>query len=182
MNIRLTGLRALFYGFVISVAACDATSTEPLRSSDLKPSASATSTLAEFPVNVNFQFFSACLNAPVMLSGTAYWSVRTVVKPDGSRHLTILMDVSGPTLSSGGSVWTAHEGASEMFVRNIPAGGVLGVDDQQTEHQGTVIYKSADGRPDLRFLHRIHLVRLPGTDEVQINHNIFGVVCVGQNS
>jgi hypothetical protein len=182
MNMTSLNSRAVVCSFLLAaaVAACDSGPTEPVGAGDLKPSASAAVTLNEFPVNVNFQFFAQCLNGMVTLSGTAYWSVRTVVKPDGSRHITLLMDVSGPTISSGGSVWTATPGASEMFIRNIPAGGIQGVDDRQTEHQGTVIYKSADGRPDLRFVHRIHLVRLPGTGEIQINHNIFETVCVGQ--
>ena len=111
--------------FVAACTACDSVTTAPEDENGLKPSANATVTLSEFPVNVNFTFFSVCLNAPVNLSGTAYWSIREVVRPDGSRHLTILMDVAGPTISSGGSVWTANPGASEMFVRNFPAGSNL---------------------------------------------------------
>jgi hypothetical protein len=160
-----------------ALAACESSTTGPGEVDALRPSASATSTLSEFPVNVNFSFFSVCLNARVNLSGTAYWSIREVLRPDGARHLTILMDVSGPTISSGGSVWTAHPGASEMFIRNFPAGSSL---EQELEHQGTVIYRSADGRPDLRFVHRIHLVRMPdGT--LQLNNNLFEIVCVGAN-
>ena len=161
-----------------ALAACDSSTTGPAEPSALRPSARATSHQSEFPVDVNFQTYSVCLDAPVTISGTAWWSVHTVTKPDGSLHINLKMDVSNPTISSEGSVWTANPGASEMFVRNVPAGGIVGVDDQQTEHQGTVIYRSADGRPDLRFVHRIHLVRLPGSDDVQLNHSIFEIVCV----
>ena len=84
--------------FVAACTACDSVTTAPEDENGLKPSANATVTLSEFPVNVNFTFFSVCLNAPVNLSGTAYWSIREVVRPDGSRHLTILMDVA---VSSG---------------------------------------------------------------------------------
>ena len=160
---------------VAALAACDSVPTAPVEENALKPSANATVTHSEFPVNVNFTFFSVCLNAPVKLMGTAYWSIREVVRPDRSRHLTILMDVAGPTISSGGSVWTANPGASEMFIRNFPAGSNL---EQQLEHQGTVIYRSEDGKPDLRFVHRIQLVRLPdGT--LHLYNNLFEIVCVG---
>lgn len=181
MNVPMPKFRAMLSPLAVAaaLAACDSSTTEPGGPGALKPTAAVV--LNEFPINVNFQFYSECLNARVTLSGTAWWSVRTVTKPDGSRHITIRMDVSGPTISSGGSVWTANPGAFEMFVRNVPAGGTVGVDDRQTEHQGTVIYRSADGRPDLRFVHRIHLVRLPGSDEVQLYHSIFEIVCVGRN-
>lgn len=185
MNTTTSKFRALLSPLAVAaaLAACDSSTTEPAETSatDLAlSSASAAVVHTEFPVNVNFSVYSACLDARVTLSGTAWWSVRTVTRPDGSRHITILMDVTGPTISSGGSVWTANPGASEMFVRNVPAGGVVGPDDRQTEHQGTVIYRSADGRPDLRFVHRIHVVRLPDSGEVQLNHSIFEIVCVGQ--
>jgi hypothetical protein len=179
MKVVSPKFRALLSSLVVvaALAACDRTTTGPNEADGLRASANATATLTEFPVNVNFSFFSVCLNARVTLSGTAYWSIREVVRDDGGRHLTILMDVSGPTISSGGSVWTASPGALEMFVRNFPAGSNL---EQQLEHQGTVIYRSADGQPDLRFVHRIHLVRMPdGT--LQLNDNLFEIVCVGTN-
>ncbi len=180
MNVLLHRPRACFSALALTavVAACDSTATAPDAAAPLRPSASANVQLNEFPVNVDFQFYSVCLDAPVRLSGTAYWTVRTVTRSDGSRHLTILMDVAGPTISSGGSVWTATPGASEMFIRNFPAGSSL---EQQLEHQGTVIYRSADGRPDLRFVHRIHLVRMPDTGEIKLNDQLFEIVCVGQN-
>lgn len=145
MHVPTRKVRAILstLAVVIASAACDSGPTAPAEPEPaaLTLSAAASSVVVdEFPVNVNFQAYSACLDGLVTLSGTAWWTVRTVTRPDGSRHLTIRMDVSGPTISSGGSVWTANPGASEMFVRNIPPGGVLGLDDQQTEHQGTVIH------------------------------------------
>jgi hypothetical protein len=180
MSVPTPKFHALLSSLAVAaaLAACDSSTTGPAEPSALRPPAAATSAHDEFEIDVNFEVYSVCLDAWVILQGTALWSVHTVTKPDGSRHINLKMDVSGPTITSGGSVWTANPGASEMFVRNIPAGGTIGADDRQTEHQGTVIYRSADGRPDLRFVHRIHLVRLPGSDEVQLNHSIFEIVCV----
>jgi hypothetical protein len=181
MNVPTPKFHALLSGLAVAtaLAACDASTTGPAE--PVAPRTAAAVVLSEFPLSPNFPAYSACLDAQVTISGSAWWSQRTVTRPDGSLHITILIDFSGTTISSGGSVWTANPGASEMFVHNVPAGSIVGVADQQTEHTGTVIYRSADGRPDLRLMHRIHLVRLPGSDDVQLNHSIFQIVCVGRN-
>lgn len=180
MNVRTPRNYAALCALALAaaLAACDAGPTAPAETGSLGPSASATSTLTEFPNFANFQAFSQCLNAPVTVYGPAWWSLRTVVKPDGSRLLTLIIDASGFTIISGGTVWTANPGASEIFVRSIPAGSTI---DELTQHQGTIIFRSPDdGQPDLRLTHQIHLVQVAGTGEVQVGRNLFEIVCVGQ--
>jgi hypothetical protein len=188
MNIPTSKVRVILKLTAVAAAlvACDTSATGPGESSSSAlglSSGRATVAVEEFPVNVdNYRFYSACLNGVVALSGTAWWTRRTVTLPDGSVNITVKMDVSDPKILFGGSVWTANPGASEMFIHHVPPGGTAFVHDQQLEHQGTVIYKSEDGRPDLRFIHRIHIVRLPGSNEVHLNHSIFAIVCVGQQN
>lgn len=165
------------------VAACDAGTTEPTTPTDLRPSASAgaTTEFTQFNTSVFFRPYASCFDAQVLVSGPITFSVWTVTRPDGGRHITQILDVSNVTITYDGAVWTAGPNASEMFVRNVPAGGTIGLDEQQIEHQGTVIFRSPEGRPDLLFVHRIHLVRLPDGD-TQLNYNIFEINCIAANN
>lgn len=179
MNMTSLKSRGVVCSFLLAaaVAACDSGPTEPVGAAELKPSASATVTLSEFPNFANFPAYSECLNGLVTVYGPAWWAMRTVVRPDGSRHVTLRIDVSGFTIISGQSVWTANPNSSEIFIRSIPEGSAT---DDLTQHQGTVIFRSPDdSKPDLRLMHQIHLVRLP-TGEVQVGRTLFQIVCVGQ--
>jgi hypothetical protein len=159
---------------LLALAACDSSTVEPAAGGGPISAAGAATELTEYPFDANFPAYSGCLESRVTISGTVWWSVRTVTRPDGSQHLTINLDVSAFTISDGGSVWTARPGATEIYSQNISPEGF----DQQMVHQGTVIYQSEDGRPDLRLVHRIHLVRLPGSEEVHLNAQTFEIVCV----
>lgn len=168
--------RPLILACALATFACDSSTTEPTAPEKLSISANqgATTTFSQFTVNFNFQAYSACLDAFVTMGGPVEFSVWTVVRPDGSRHITQLLDVSNTAIRYNGIVWTPGPNASEMFIRNLPAGSP----EQQLEHQGTVIYRSPDSETELRLQHRINLVRLPdGT--LQLNNNDFSIVCVG---
>ena len=168
--------RPLILACALATFACDSSTTGPTAPEKLSISANqgATTTFSQFTVNFNFQAYAECFDAFVGMGGPVDFSVWTVVRPDGSRHITQLLDVSRTSIRYNGVVWTPGPNASEMFVRNIPAGSP----DQQIEHLGTVIYRSSDAENDLRLQHRINLVRLPdGT--MQLNNNVFRIVCVG---
>jgi hypothetical protein len=165
-------------------AACD--HDQPTAINPVAPQAGslalggATSALVDFgPIPVAFTVASPCLDGTVLVSGSFSGWDRIVTRPDGSIHITERIDVSNVTLRLGDQLWTAGPNASEIFVKNFPPGLGFG-DIRQAEHVGVVIFRADDGRPELRFVHRIHIVRLP-SGEVQVNRQILDVLCIAQN-
>jgi hypothetical protein len=132
--------------------------------------------LVEFgPRPVRFPLSVACLGGTVTVNGNIWGWDRIVEQPDGSTHVTEKLDVSDVTVTLGTTVWTAGPNASEIFVRNVAADG----SPRQFEHVGVVIFRAADGQPELQFVHQIHMVRLPN-GEGQLNQQIVGIRCIGQ--
>ena len=184
MHHRIIVLAAASCGALL-LAACSAespaspssltrTAGEPVPS----PAASLTSSNAGATVNfvefgpnpIRILPFSSCLGERVLISGTFSGRNQVVTKPDGSTHLTQLIDVSQVSIALGDTVWTPGPSAQEIFIIN----------ERQSEHVGKVVFRSEDGRPELRLVHTIHAVRLP-SGELQVNRQIFDVLCVGQN-
>ena len=133
--------------------------------------AGATASLVEFgPSPIRFSVFSPCLGDRVLISGAFSGQNRFVMMPDGSMHLTQLLDVSQVTIALGDTVWTPGPAAHEIFIIN----------EWQSEHVGKVVFRAEDGRPELRLVHTIHMVSLP-SGELEVNRTFFDVLCVGQN-
>jgi hypothetical protein len=103
----------------------------------------------------------------VLISGAFSGRNQFVTMPDGSTHLTQLLDVSQASIALGDEVWTPGPSAHEIFI----------VNERQSEHVGKVVFRSEDGRPELRLVHTIHMVRLP-SGELQVNRQILDVLCV----
>ena len=140
------------------------------RASLTSATAGATVNVVEFGPNpIRILPFSSCLGERVLISGTVSGRNQFVTMPDGSTHLTQLIDVSQVSITLGDAVWTPRASAQEIFVINQP----------QSEHVGKVVFRSDDGRPELRLVHTIHMVRLPG-GELQVNRQFFDVLCVGR--
>lgn len=150
------------------------TAVNPVASSDASVASStagATASLVEFgPIPIRFPLFSSCLGDRVLISGAFSGQNRFVTMPDGSMHLTQLIDVSHVTIALGDTVWTPGLAAHETFIIN----------EGQSEHVGKVVFRADGDRPELRFVHTIHMVRLPG-GELQVNRQILDVLCVGRN-
>lgn len=150
------------------------TAVAPLAASDAgdaSSSAGATASLVEFgPVPIRFPLFSSCLGDRVLISGAFSGQNRFVMMPDGSTHLTQLLDVSQVTIALGDTVWTPGPAAHEIFIIN----------ERQSEHVGKVVFRAEDGRPELRLVHTIHMVRLP-SGELEVNRQILDVLCLGRN-
>ena len=122
------------------------------------------------PNRIRIVPFSSCLAGYVVISGTLSGRNRFVTMPDGSTHLTQLIDVSQVSIVFGDAVWTPALSAQEIFITN----------ERQSEHVGKVVFRSDDGRPELRLVHTIHMVSLP-SGELEVNRTFFDVLCVGQN-
>jgi len=167
-------LAACSAGLPASPSSLTPTAGDPVAS----PGASLTSLGAGATVNVvefgphplRFLPFSSCLGERVLISGTISGRNQLVTMPDGSTHLTQLLDVSQVSITLGDAVWTPRPTAQEIFIIN----------EGQSEHVGKVVFGSEAGRPELRLVHTIHLVRLPG-GELEVNRQFFDVLCVGQN-
>jgi hypothetical protein len=158
----------------VASSTAGATAVNPVASSDVgvaSSTAAATASLVEFgPIPIRFPLLSSCLGDRVLISGAFSGQNRFVTMPDGSMHLTQLIDVSHVTIALGDTVWTPGPAAHEIFIIN----------ERQSEHVGKVIFRAEGGRPELRFVHTIHMVRLP-SGELQVNRQILDVVCVGRN-
>ncbi len=184
MHCRIFVIAAALCGAML-LAACSAklpaspsafapTAVDPV----ISPGASLTSSNAratvdfvEFgPIPIRFGSFSSCLGDRVLISGAFSGRNQFVTMPDGSTHLTQLLDVSQVSIALGDEVWTPGPSAHEIFI----------VNERQSEHVGKVVFRSEDGRPELRLVHTIHMVRLP-SGELQVNRQVFDVLCVGQN-
>jgi hypothetical protein len=184
MHCRIFVLAAASCG-VMLLAACSA--ELPASPSALRPTpvdlvgspgaslansdAGATVSFVEFgPIPIRFSAFSSCLGEPVLISGSFSGRNQLVTMPDGSTHLTQILDVSQVRIAHGATVWTPGPSAQEIFIIN----------ERQSEHVGKVVFRAANGGPELRLVHTIHMVRLPD-GELQVNRQIFDVLCVGQN-
>jgi hypothetical protein len=184
MHCRIFVLAAASCGAML-LAACSAElpaspSTLALTAGDPVTSAGTSLTSSNAGAIVNFvEFgpspirilpFSSCLGERVLISGTVSGRNQIVTMPDGTTHLTQLIDVSQVSIALGDAVWTPGPSAQEIFIIN----------EGQSEHVGKVVFRSEDGRPELRLVHTIHAARLP-SGELQVNRQIFDVLCVGQN-
>lgn len=164
------------------LAGCER--ADPVEPDSITPQASrgATVTREEWgPEAVLFNPPAPCLGegARLDITGTISGWDLIVERADGSIHLTEYVDFTNLVGTFDGHTWTAGPGSHEMWSINWPPDVPLSpVNGRQTTHVGNTVFRAEDGTPDLKFVHQIHLVRLP-SGELHTLRVILEVYCIG---
>jgi hypothetical protein len=143
----------------------------------------ATTEFEEFQFSPTIRVPAPCLGGGTfVITGTVSGWARITTTPNGQVHLMEKWDFSQLTGSHGGSTWTAAPGSGEMFsFNNLPGVGGTGTPVSGVVHQGRSRFIADGEAPDVFFIHRFRILRLP-SGEFQfrrVETEVAEIQCVG---
>jgi hypothetical protein len=148
---------------VLSVRCAEAPPTEPTLVTPEAPLLSgATTNRVEFqflfggPAGIGFN--APCLGGILVIRGLVTGWAQITQTPNGHTHITEHWDFTQLTASLGADSWSAAPGAGEMFSFNLPPLGAAAI---RVVHNGRSRFIADGDRPDVFFIHRFHVLRLP---------------------
>jgi hypothetical protein len=146
---------------------------------------SATTEFVEFTFNPTINVPAPCLGVGLfVITGTVQGWARITTAPNGQVHLVERWDFSQLTATFGTDTWRAAPGSGEMFqFNNLPGVGGTGAPVAGVVHQGRTRFIADGDAPDVFFVHRFRILRLPNGEFqfTRMETEIAEIACIGPN-
>jgi hypothetical protein len=146
----------------------------------------ATTELEEFQFSPTIPVPAPCLGGGTfVITGTVSGWARITTTPNGQVQLMEKWDFSQLTGTHGGHTWTAAPGSGEMFsFNNLPGVGGTGTPVSGVVHQGRSRFVADGDGPDVFFVHRFRILRLPSGEFqfTRLETELAEIQCVGARS
>jgi hypothetical protein len=121
-----------------------------------------------------------CLGGIFVISGLVTGWAQITETPNGQTHITEHWDFSQLEATLGQDTWNAAPGAGEMFSFNLPTVGSAAV---RVVHNGRSRFINNGDGPDVFFVHRFNVLRLPSGEFLftRPETEFVEIQCIGPN-